>query len=88
MKNKNWLIITFLFLLGCIRITQENIKNGIKRYRIKIGLPFKYKRTFILIDKNMFSPDVVIHVFDYDKELAYQFLNFKYNYTLGLYDVE
>ena len=76
-------VLFFLF----VDITKEKISPINYRYRIKLGFPFTHKKTYILIDKNTMAGDIVVHIFDYNKELAYQFYNGKYTYTVGLYDV-
>jgi len=79
----------FVFLLLGVKKTTEKMNVAITRYRYKFGLPFSSsKKTYIIKDVNNYNNEVVTHIFNYKKELAYQFINGKFNGILDLWSVE
>ena len=82
------IFLIVLFLLGFDKPEKENLNSAIIRYRYNWGLPFRKKKTIAIKDVSKVGGDTVTHIFNYFTGKAYQFLNGKYNYSMGLYDVE
>ena len=82
------LTVSIIFLLCSYEVINEGYTDDYKHtYRYRYRWKFGRHRTFAIKDYIDYTGDVVVHIFNYLTEKAYQFVNGKYTYTLGLYDV-
>ena len=81
-------LIPLALIIISIKLIFKKTYEDIGGYGVVTRTRYKLLgRTYAIKDYNSLSGDCVVHIFDYDNDKAYQFVNGKYNMKMGLYDV-